>query len=157
MATDERQVAIHERQQGVRTTEGMRTAAANRVRSEVDTRSTQLADELTPYTEALHRAGQHLESQGSTTGGPAASRLADRIQQLSDYLRRSDADRFVGDVESFARARPWAAGGIGFAIGFLGARFVKASSETRYSASRPPLEHHAVSDTPLRRETVGGW
>ena len=139
--------------------EKLTTTATTRVRDALNTSSTQAADKITPYAETFRRAGNHLESQGSPGGGKAVARAADQVQQVSDYLRRSDADRFLGDIESFARRRPWAAGGIGFLLGFMGARFVKASSETRYSTTQHPLGYDtSIPDAPLYRETeVGQW
>lgn len=166
-------IAVQAKEQAAQATDRIKSDASNRVRSELDTRSTQAADKITPYVEALNRAGHHLSSQGSSTGGEAAGRIATEIQQFSDYLRHSNADRFLGDVESFARRRPWAAGGIGLALGFLGARFLKASAETRYSAAQPPYTYNPAPqgmpvertlpphDMPLSREAgdtaVGGW
>jgi hypothetical protein len=40
------------------------------------------------------------------------------------------------DVESFARRRPWMLAGVGLLAGVAAARFIKASSEQRYSDSR---------------------
>lgn len=154
------------KEQALHTTDQLKTTATSRVRDTLDTRSTQLADQITPYAEGFRRASHHLEAQGSTSGGRAVGRLAEQVQQVSNYLRRSDADRFLGDVENFARERPWAAGGIGVALGFMGARFLKASSETRYSSRYPAAEHPLAADVPprdmpLSRETneptVGGW
>jgi hypothetical protein len=139
------------------------TTASNRVRDALDTSSTQAADKITPYAEAFRRAGNHLEIQGSTSGAQTVGRIADQVQHVSDYLRRSNADTFLGDIESFARQRPWAAGGVGFLLGFMGARFLKASSETRYTSRYPSSAHPmaydpSIPDTPLYRETeVGQW
>lgn len=144
------------------TTDRIKTTASNRVQTELDTRSTQVADQITPYAEALRRAGNHLDGQGSTAGGRVTGQAADQIERLSDYLRRSDGQRFLRDIESFARRRPWVAGGIGAALGFMGARFLKASAETRYSSTQRPLATEMpMSDMPLYRETgettVGAW
>jgi hypothetical protein len=161
-------------------TGGLKTTVSNGVRNAVDTRSTQAAEQITPYAEAFRRAGNHLESQGSPTGGKAVGQVAEHVQQFSDYLRRSDTDKFVADFESFARQKPWAAGAIGLAFGFLGARFLKASSEARYSSQYPSGQYPSgeypsgkypqtsypstgqplTEDSPLTREpaeTVGGW
>jgi hypothetical protein len=160
------EVAVPAKEQAAQATDRFKANTSNRVKSELETRSTQVADQITPYAEAFRRAGHHIETQGSSTGGQAVGRVADELQQFSDYLRRSDADRFVSDVESFARRRPWAAGGIGVALGFLGARFLKASSETRYSTSYPSGTRNPVGDDtysrdlPISRqpsESVGGW
>jgi hypothetical protein len=54
------------------------------------------------------------------------------VQRLGGYLEESDADRILGDVEDFARRQPWAVVAGGLALGFMAARFMKASSSERY-------------------------
>src|SRR5436305_12118066 len=92
------ETAVHAREQALKTTDQIKSTASNRVRATLDTSSTQLADQITPYAEGFRRAGNHLEGQGSAGGGRAVARMADQIQQFSDYLRRSDSDRFLSDV-----------------------------------------------------------
>ena len=81
-----------------------------------------------------------------------AHRAADQVEQLTSYLRSSDSDRFLGDIETFARQRPWAAGGIGVVAGFIAARFLKASSESRYTGAQRPSKNDPSSDLPLHRD-----
>jgi hypothetical protein len=125
--------------------------ASGQVHGQIDTRSSQAADQIAPFAQALHRAGAHLQQEGNDSAGRAAHRLGDRLEHLCGYLRDSRSDRFLGDLESFARRRPWVAGGLGTAVGFMGARFLKASSEGRYSASgrtsgRPDLDWPMARD-----------
>ncbi len=163
MTMEGHDVALQAKEQAAQATDMIKSTASSRVKDQLDTRSSQVAGQITPYAEALRKAGNHLETQGSTSGGQAAAKLAEQIQEFSDYLRRSNADRFISDVESFARRRPWAAAGIGAAIGFMGARFLKASSETRYSTTQHPLTTGAMptEEMPLTRATsettAGGW
>ncbi len=157
-------VAVQAKEQARQTAGEVRAKAADEARGQVDKRSSQIADQITPFAQALHIAGDHLERQGSAPGANAARRLAGQMEQLSGYLRGSGSDRLLGDVESFARRRPWAAGSIGVAVGFVGARFLKASSESRYAGLQPygdipasemPLQRE--SETPLQRETATTW
>jgi ElaB/YqjD/DUF883 family membrane-anchored ribosome-binding protein len=75
---------------------------------------------------------EELRSEGN--GGPAdlVDSLASKADQFGDYLKTADADRIVGDVEAFARSRPWLTAGIGAAAGFVASRFLKSSSDRRY-------------------------
>ena len=67
--------------------------------------------------------------------------------------------QMLGDVEDFARRRPWLTGAIGVAVGFIAARFVNANADrvgtrmTEYrTASPPPVRpagYEAYSATPL--------
>ena len=58
--------------------------------------------------------------------------IARRADDLGDYLQSAQADRMLGDVEQFARRRPWLTAGVGVLAGFLASRFVKASGDRRY-------------------------
>lgn len=119
----------------------VRGKASVRVREQLDERSTQLAEQVSPFGEALRRAAQHLQSEGNGSGATAANRAAEQVERLSAYLQRSGSERLLADLERFGRRRPWAAGAAGLVAGFVGARFLKASSESRYATSyRPPAD-----------------
>ncbi|MDX6481257.1 MAG: hypothetical protein QOG85_1767 [Gaiellaceae bacterium] len=126
--------------------------AAEQVRSQVDSRSTQAAARITPLARALQGAGDDLQREGNDTEARAAYRIAGQVESLAGYLRASNSDRFLGDVEQFARRRPWVAGGLAAATGFMAARFLRASAESRYGAAgytNPSGDH----DWPMTRET----
>ena len=61
--------------------------------------------------------------------------MAERVERLGDYLKQSDADRILGDVEDFGRRQPVPIAAGGLALGFLVSRFLKASSQKRYASS----------------------
>ena len=165
MATDERQqvqsggaaeqaqtAATEVKEQAQEKVEELKESASGRIRGQLDTRATEMADQIAPFAQALHKAGDHLVSQGNRSGGKVAHRAGDQVEQLTSYLRGSNSDRFLGDIEGFARQRPWATGGIGVVAGFMAARFLKASSESRYSSAQRPLNDDPASDLPLHRE-----
>jgi ElaB/YqjD/DUF883 family membrane-anchored ribosome-binding protein len=166
MATDERQavgsggaaeqaqeVAAQAREQAQEKVTEVKERVSGRLRGQLDTRSTDMADQLGPFAQALHTAGDHLVSEGNASGGKAAHRAGQQVEQLAGYLRGSGSDRFLGDIEDFARQRPWAAGGIGVVAGFMAARFLKASSEHRYGNLQRSYDNGAARDLPLRRDT----
>jgi hypothetical protein len=166
MATDERQqvgssgaaeqaqeAATQVKEQAQQKAEEAKARASDKVRGQLDTRSTEMADQIAPFAQALHKAGDHLVSQGNGSGGKAAHRAGDQVEQLASYLRSSGSDRFLGDIEGFARQRPWAAGGIGVVAGFVAARFLKASSENRYGDLQRSYDTGTTRDLPLRRDT----
>jgi hypothetical protein len=108
--------------------------ASARARSELDARSTQLAEQVTSVVQALREAGEKLRRDGNEAGGKAVQAVADRAERLGGYLRDSSTDRFAGDLESFGRRKPWMVAGLGVAAGFMVSRFLKASAENRSSA-----------------------
>ena len=75
---------------------------------------------------------EQLREQGKEKPARLAEQAADRAERLGSYLKESDAERILGDVEDFARQRPWAVIAGGIAVGFAASRFLKASSTERY-------------------------
>ena len=115
--------------------EEVKGQALDRVREELDARSTQAGDQATSFGQALRKAAQHLEVEGNRGGAKATHRVAEQVERLGSYLMNSRSDRFLADVERFGRQRPWAAGAVAAMAGFVGARFLKASSERRFDSS----------------------
>ncbi len=108
----------------------------DRVRQQVDTRSTEAGHQVDSIAEAMRKASEHLSGQGNELPAKAAEQAAQRAEQLGRYLRESDPDRILGDVEDFARKQPLVVAAAGLAIGVAAARFLKASSQRRYQQSQ---------------------
>jgi ElaB/YqjD/DUF883 family membrane-anchored ribosome-binding protein len=144
-----REVAGQAKEQVQEKADEVKVRASDRVRSQLDTRSTQLGDQVTSFAEALRKAAEHLQGQGNDTGAKAAHRSADQAERLAGYLRSSSSARLVTDLERFGRQRPWVSGAIGAAIGFVGARFLKASSESRYDTTHRRARD---ADLPITRD-----
>jgi hypothetical protein len=98
----------------------------------VNERSTQAGEQASEIAQALRRAGGQLREEGKAQPADLAEGLADRIAQLGTYLRETDADRILNDVEDFARRRPWLIGASSVVAGLLASRLLKASSSRRY-------------------------
>jgi len=144
------EVAAQAKEQVQERAEEAKGKAVDRVREQLDTRSTQLGQQVTSLGKALRKAAQHLEGDGNQSGAKVAHQAAGQVERLGGYLTNSDSNRFLDDLERFGRERPWAAGAISAAVGFVGARFLKASSETRYATSYRARQEDA--DLPLSRE-----
>lgn len=54
-------------------------------------------------------------------------RAANRVEQLADYVQNTSPGEMTDRVEQFARREPALFLGGAFAVGFLGARFLKSS------------------------------
>jgi ElaB/YqjD/DUF883 family membrane-anchored ribosome-binding protein len=106
----------------------------DRVREQVDTRSTQAGDQVGSVGEAMRNMGDQLRSQGNDLPAQLAHQAAERADQLSQYLREADADRILRDAEDFGRRQPWVVAAIGLAVGVTAARFIKASGRRRYES-----------------------
>jgi ElaB/YqjD/DUF883 family membrane-anchored ribosome-binding protein len=127
--------------------------ASETIRKQLDTRSTDAGAQLDSFASALRRAAQELESDGKRAPANVARHAAGQVDRLGRYLREGTADAFLNDVEQFARRRPWAAGGLGAALGLASSRFLKASSGRRYSAAQ---SSRGDLDAPLTRSSAAG-
>jgi ElaB/YqjD/DUF883 family membrane-anchored ribosome-binding protein len=129
-------LATQVQEQVQQTAQDLKGQATETVRKQLDNRSTDAGDQAGSLASALRRAAEELESDGKRMPADVARQAASRVDRLGKYLREGNADAFLNDVEQFARRRPWAAGGIGAALGLAASRFLKASSGRRYSASQ---------------------
>jgi hypothetical protein len=106
------------------------------LRSQLADRSTQVGEQAASAAQAMRRASSQLREEGNERAAGMIDAVADRGQRLGEYLRDADGEQLLRDVEAFARRQPWLVVGGSAVVGFLGSRFVKASSHGRYQAQR---------------------
>lgn len=110
--------------------------ARERVRDEVDRRSTEAGEQATSVAEAIRRSAEQLREQGKDAAAKPMDQAAERVERAGSWLRESDGDRILRDVEDFGRRRPMAVIAGGMAVGFALSRLLKASSSSRYEQTR---------------------
>lgn len=113
-----------------------------RLREQIDTRSTETGRQMTSTASALRQTAQRMRNEQQEPQAKALEQVADRVDRFGRYLTETDGERLLRDVERIARQRPWLIAGGGAVLGFLAARFTKASSSRRYEAegtTRPAL------------------
>jgi ElaB/YqjD/DUF883 family membrane-anchored ribosome-binding protein len=115
--------------------EELKGTAGERVRREVDARSTEVGTQLQGTATALRRSIEQLRQEGNEVPARALVFVAERTERLGSYLARADADQVLRDAEAFARRQPWLVAAGGAAAGFFAARFLKASSSARYDTA----------------------
>lgn len=106
--------------------------ARDRLRSQVDQRSTEAGERAASTAGDVRSVADELRKQGKDQPAKVAEQAADRMERIGGYLKESDADRILGDIEDFGRRKPWAVVLGGLALGFAASRFLKASSSRRY-------------------------
>jgi len=117
----------------------------DRLREQIDTRSTEVGEQMTSTATALRRTAQQLRSEQGERQAGIVDQVADRVERFGRYLTETDGNRMLNDAERMARRRPWLVAVGGSVLGFLAARFTKASSSRRYQQngdgrySAPPL------------------
>lgn len=95
-----------------------------------------LAEGLESAAEALTQVSRQLHDSQQDAIANVTSMAADRVRQMSDYLRRHDVEDLIDDVEDFARRQPALVLGGAFALGVLTARFLKSSSPSSGRTAR---------------------
>ena len=110
--------------------------ASSQVREQLDQRSTQAGEQLQSIGKTLQSGANQLRSEGNDVSARIVQEVARRADGVGDYLQSAEADRILGDIEGFARRRPWLTAGVGALAGLLASRFVKASGDRRYEGAR---------------------
>jgi hypothetical protein len=126
--------------------------AKQRLREQVDQRSTDVGQRVGSTAQDVRSVADELRNQGKDQPAKLAEQAADRVERVGGYLRESDADRILSDVEDFGRQKPWAVALGGVALGFAASRFLKASSTRRYEELR--RDPTGTPRRPLPAETV---
>ena len=127
--------------------------ASFQVRQQLDQRSTQAGEQLQSIGKTLRSGANQLRSEGNDVPARVVEEVARRADDVGGYLQSAEADRILGDIEGFARRRPWLTAGVGALAGFLASRFVKASGNRRYEGERSNGSGYSPS---MRSLTSGG-
>jgi hypothetical protein len=115
-----------------------RGQAREKLREQVDQRTTQAGERVGTAVSDVRTVAEELRRQGKDKPAEYAEQAAGRAERLGSYLKDSDGDTILRDVEDFARSKPWAVAAGGVALGFVASRLLKASSTERYRRSTGP-------------------
>jgi hypothetical protein len=110
----------------------LKLQAGDRLREQMDGRSTEVGEQVGAVSQALRSSGQQLHNEGHDMPAKLVDGAAERVDRIGSYLRDSNSNRILADVEGWARRRPWVAAAAGALVGFAASRFLKASSSRRY-------------------------
>ena len=106
---------------------GLIDRGKERVRTSVDESKTRVARTLSSVASSLKDSSTQMRDGDAAPVGDVVGRFADQIDRAADYIERSEVDEIVRGVEGFARRNPALFLGAAFAVGVLGARFLKSS------------------------------
>ena len=134
--------------------QGAAQEARGRVRDQVDQRSTQAGERVGSTAQDIRSVSDELRKQGKEQPAKLAEQAAQRAESLGDYLKRTDGDMILRDVEDFGRQRPWAVIAGGLALGFAASRFLKASSSRRYEGSSSSDGPRSLTPGPVTPRTA---
>src|SRR4051812_4693386 len=126
------ETATEVREQAQEKAQEAASKASDQARTQVDQRSTDLGHRVTSTADDIRSVGQQLREQGKDQPAKLAEQAAGHVERVGSWLRDSDSDRLLSDVEDFGRRQPWAFALGGLALGIAASRFLKASSTQRY-------------------------
>jgi hypothetical protein len=115
---------------------GVTEQATQRVQSGINSGKSRAAETLGSVAQTLLQSTQQLRDQNQAGAGQYVERAAEQVQRLSDYLQNTEVSEIVDNVERVARRRPAAFLGGAFALGLLGARFLKSSRRGEFQRQR---------------------
>jgi hypothetical protein len=86
--------------------------------------------------QAVRQSTHQLRDQQHDTLAGYVEQAADQIDRFARQLREKDVSELLSDAQNLARRQPALFVGSAFALGLLGARFFKSSTETSNHQSR---------------------
>ena len=95
--------------------------------AQANSQMTRAASLLDGVAQSLYETSTSMREQQPQIAS-VADQAASRVEGFSSYLRDHDMNDVVRDAESYARREPLIFLGAAFAVGFIAARFLKASS-----------------------------
>lgn len=123
--------------------------AEQQTKPRLESQKERAAEQLGTVAQALRQSGQQLRQQQQGPLAQVADKGADQAERLAGYLRQKEVGQLVDDVEQLARRQPALFLGGAFALGMLGARFLKSSTpQSGGSGGASPHDGHAPQGSP---------
>lgn len=99
--------------------------------TQLGTQKDRATDGIGSVAQAVRQTTQHLrDSQHDVIAG-YVDQAATQLERFSNTLRQKDVGELMRDAQQFARRQPAVFIGSAFAIGLIGARFLKSSREKK--------------------------
>jgi hypothetical protein len=114
-------------------------------RSRITQRKSRSATDLGNLANALRQTGQQLAGNIAL---PLVNGTADRLEHVAQLLDTTDPAELAHGVERFARRDPLLFLGGAFALGVVGARFVKSSALHAQSVATSSAPEPGMDDLP---------
>lgn len=115
------------RQKAEQTASTLVDQASQVAQTQVTTQKDRAAETLGFVAQSIRDAGSGMREQQPQIAS-LAEQAAGRVEDVSSYIRDHEVGDLIGETERLARREPLLFLGGAFAIGFIAARFLKASS-----------------------------
>jgi len=117
---------------------GIMDRVRERATAQLSTQKDRATDGLGSVAQAVRQSTKHLRDNKQDAIANYVEKAADQIDRFSTQIRNRDVGELVNEVQRFARRQPALFVGSAFAIGVIGARFLKSSSDNqRHRALEP--------------------
>lgn len=120
---------------GSKGTQGTMDAAKQKAQEQAEahiaSQKDRAAGSLEGVADALKKTGKNLREQDQEAIPEAVEAAAEQVEEISDYIRNTDARELVTQVERFGRTQPLIFLGASFVAGIFLARFLKSSGRGR--------------------------
>lgn len=103
--------------------------AAEQVNTMFDAQKSRALDGIGGISTALRRTAESLRSEQQATTASYVEMAADQIENLTTRFADRDLDDVLYEVQTYARRNPAVFFGAALGLGFVAARFLKASSD----------------------------
>ena len=98
--------------------------------SQLSSQKDRATEGLGTVANAVRQTTQSLREQQHDTVAGYVEQAADQIERLSERLKNKDVTELLNDAQQLARRQPALFVGGAFALGLVGARFLKSSSSS---------------------------
>ena len=100
--------------------------------TQLGTQKDKATDGIGTVAQAVRQTSEQLRGQQHDTIANYIDQAAQQLEQFSTRLREKDVGELMRDAQQFARQRPAVFVTSAFALGLLGARFLKSSRDGEY-------------------------
>lgn len=132
--------------------------------AQLATQKDRATDGLGSVAQAVRQSTKQLREQQHDTVAQYVEQAANQIDRFSQSLKNKDVNELLTDAQQMARRQPALFIGSAFAIGLLGARFIKSSAPDggsrgghQYGSDRSwQTQQYPPATTPGRTGYTGG-
>jgi hypothetical protein len=121
----------------------------DRASEQINSQKNRATDGLGTMAQAVRQSTQQLRDQRHETVASYVEQAADQLERLSQRLKQKDVGELLEDAQRLARRQPALFVGSAFALGLIGARFMKSSPDGRNGGyTRTPSTGTTPSSAP---------
>jgi hypothetical protein len=130
--------------------------------TQLDAQKSRATEGIGSVAQAVRQSTQQLRDQQHETIAQYVEQAADQLERFANRLKDKNIGDLLNETQDLARRRPALFIGSAFALGLLGARFIKSSrggnAYSRQLTSGPTSAGGAYGERGERREGgYGGW